>query len=112
MASSIYNPQADVQAILDAANAADPGSRFALMTTLERYQTQLRVMQQLRSDLTTRGALVPATAKGRKKTVPNPSIAEYDKVASAANQTVQAMLRICTSLGLTAGPPPEEDDEL
>lgn len=109
---SVYNPQADVQAILDAAQAADPASRFALMTTLERYQTQLRVMQQLRADLAARGALVPATAKGRKKTVPNPSIAEYDKVASAANQTVQAMLRICTALGLAAGSAGEEDDEL
>lgn len=108
--SSIYNPQADVQAILAAARAADPASRFALMTTLERYQTQLKVMQQLREDLSARGALVPATGRSRKKTTPNPSIAEYDKVAAAANQTVQAMLRICSNLGLTAAGGEEEDE--
>lgn len=110
--SSVYNPQADIQTILDAAAAADPASRFALMTTLERYQTQLKVMQQLRTDLATRGALVPAGPKSRKKTMPNPSIAEYDKVASAANQSVQTMLRICMSLGLASGASDEEVEEL
>lgn len=110
--NSVYNPQADVDTILAAANGADPATRFAIMTTLERYQTQLTLMRQLRADLAERGALVPpAGGKSRKKTVPNPSIAEYDKVAAAANQTVQALVRLCTGLmaAQTAGADEEDD---
>lgn len=111
--SQIYNPQADVDTILAAARGADPATRFAIMTTLERYQTQLSLMRQLRADLAERGALIsPAGSRSRKKSVPNPSIAEYDKVSAAANTTMQALVRLCTGLmaAQAAADQDEEDD--
>lgn len=107
-----YNPQLDLERILEAAAGADPGTRYLLNTIIARYQTQLRVLQDLQSDIKERGSLVlPPGSRAKSKRVPNPSIAEYGKASAAANATARTLLSV---LGrLDPGETGEEDpDEL
>lgn len=111
MVGAAYNPMVDVEQILAAAKVADPATRFALMTTLDRYQTILSSLAALKKDIRTRGTVIPAPGK-RKPSIPNPSLAEYNKLSASASSTVTALLRICVTAGMTKREIAPEEDEL
>ena len=71
---------------------------FFFVTTLERYKTQLSVLDRLREEIDGGELLVKKEyVKGRENLVANPAIGEYNKTSTAANQTAQTLIRIITT---------------
>ena len=72
---------------------------FFFSTTLDRYMTQLRILERLKAAIHAKGLTVTKTyAKGAKNVYANPLINEYNKTASAANGTVTTLLNVLRSL--------------
>ena len=68
---------------------------FFFTTTFARYKVQLNTLNRLQKEVTTGDLLVKKEyVKGRENLVANPAIAEYNKTSTAANQTVQTLLKI------------------
>lgn len=81
--------------ILAAASRTGAETSLYYVTTLERYNTQLKIMEELKKAIAEDGMTVTKEyVKSRKNIVINPAVTEYNKTASAANQTVQTLLKI------------------
>lgn len=73
------------------------------LTTLDRYKTQINIMEKLKISISQDGPTVTKEyVKGRKNIVINPAITEYNKTASAANNTAQTLIKIVQSLGMNS----------
>lgn len=103
----------NIESILAAAKDASPNAKLLLTTTLNRYQMQIKMMSDLQSDIMSRGVLVPVPGtRSKKNTTPNPSVAEYARVASAANSTAKTLLVILKEMDSPLAGVKDEDDEL
>ena len=71
---------------------------YFFSTTFDRYQMQLQLMETLKKSIKDKGATVDIVQNSGVKTVSNPSIAEYNKTASAANNTVGTLIKILKEL--------------
>ena len=71
---------------------------YFFSTTFERYQMQIQMMEELKKDIETNGPTVEIVQNSGVKTVSNPSITEYNKTASAANNTVGTLIKILKEL--------------
>lgn len=92
-----------IDAIIDAANKAGADTNVLYLTTLDRYRTQISIMEQLKSSIKENGPTVSKEyVKGRQNIVINPAISEYNKTASAANNTAQTLIKIVQSLGMNS----------
>lgn len=110
-----YNLNKDLRAVIEAARRKGADTNLFFTTTLERYQMQLKLLADLKSDIAKRGSLVmPGGKRAESAKIPNPSIAEYNRVATAANQTVRTLLHIISELGERSifDAATEADDEL
>ena len=68
---------------------------FFFTTTFARYKVQLNTLNRLQKEVATGDLLIKKEyVKGRENLVVNPAIAEYNKTSTAANQTVQTLLKI------------------
>ena len=68
---------------------------FFFLTTFKRYQVQLMMLTELEKAVKTEGAMVTKEyVKGRKNLYTNPAIGDYNKTSTAANQTVQTLIKI------------------
>lgn len=68
---------------------------FYFTTTFKRYQVQMDVLDKLEKMIEEEGPTVEKEyVKGRKNIYVNPAITEYNKTATAANGTVQTLLKI------------------
>ena len=77
---------------------------FFFITVFKRYQVQLMMLTELEKAVKAEGAMVTKEyVKGRKNLYTNPAIGEYNKTSTAANQTVQTLIKV---IGLREG---EED---
>lgn len=71
---------------------------FFFTTTFNRYKVQLNTLTRLQKELDGGDLLVEKEyVKGRKNLVANPAISEYNKTSTAANQTVQTLIKIITT---------------
>ena len=71
---------------------------FFFTTTFNRYKVQLNTLTRLQRELDKGELLVEKEyVKGRKNLVANPAISEYNKTSTAANQTVQTLIKIITT---------------
>ena len=67
-------------------------------TTFNRYKVQLNTLTRLQKELSDGDVLITKEyVKGRPNLVANPAIAEYNRTATAANQTVATLLKIITT---------------
>ena len=85
---------------------------FLFLTTFQRYQVQLTILNNLPEKIEEDGALVTKEyVKGRENIYTHPAIGEYNKTSTAANQTVATLIKIIKSLrnGESEG---EGEDEL
>ena len=92
-----YDVKADVQAILAYAErpGADPAARLALISTLSRYQEQLRHLSQLKDAIDKHGAMMDIRdSYGKAVLIENPAVRTYTKVAKEANATAEKLIRI------------------
>ena len=87
------------QEILDIAEKHGVEQNFFFITTFKRYQVQIKILNDLETSFKTDGILVTKEyVKGRQNIYTHPSISEYNKTATAANQTVQTLIKIITKL--------------
>lgn len=89
------------QAELIKKNAEKRGvsTNFFFVTTFERYQVQMKIMDELKKAIEEDGSLVTKVyVKERENIYTHPAIAEYNKTATAANGTVATLMKILTTL--------------
>lgn len=81
--------------------AAEKGitSDFFFSNTLKQYSVQVDTLTKLEKSIREHGTLVTKEyVKGRQNLVVNPAISEYNKTATAANNTVATLLKIMNSI--------------
>lgn len=87
---------------------------FFFTTTFNRYKVQLNTLTRLQKELDGGELLIEKEyVKGRKNLVANPAITEYNKTSTAANQTVQTLIKIITTFAegpVMNGAIPGDDD--
>jgi hypothetical protein len=72
---------------------------FFFITTFKRYQVQIKILADLEKTINAEGNIVTKEyVKGRKNVYTHPAIGEYNKTATAANQTVQTLMKIVLSM--------------
>ena len=91
-----YNPQADIAAILQYTERedADPATRFALISTLSRYQEQLKMLQEIKATVDQHGTMLSVKdGYGREVLIENPAVKTYAKVSAQADATMRKLLQ-------------------
>ena len=87
---------------------------FFFVTTFNRYKVQLNTLTRLQKEIDDGDLLIEKEyVKGRKNLVANPAITEYNKTSTAANQTVQTLIKIITTFSegsVMSGVSPGDDD--
>ena len=72
---------------------------FFFITTFKRYQVQIKILNDLEKTIRAEGNTVTKEyVKGRKNVYTHPAIGEYNKTSTAANQTVQTLMKIVTTM--------------
>jgi cell fate (sporulation/competence/biofilm development) regulator YmcA (YheA/YmcA/DUF963 family) len=108
MAKLDLNQQA--KEILDIAEKHGVEQNFFFLTTFKRYQVQINILNDLEKTINSQGTLVTKEyVKGRGNIYTHPAITEYNKTSTAANQTVQTLVKIITTLRQSDD---KEEDEL
>jgi hypothetical protein len=96
--------------ILDIAEKHGVEQNFFFLTTFKRYQVQINILNDLEKTINSDEKLVTKEyVKGRKNLYTHPAITEYNKTSTAANQTVQTLVKIITTLRQSDD---KEEDEL
>lgn len=97
--------------ILKLAEESGLQSNYFFVTTFERYQVQLEILEELKKAINEEGMLVSKEyVKGRKNLYTNPAVNDYNRTCDCANKTVATLLRILKNFGAEA--PEEEEDPL
>ena len=85
--------------LLELAQEANVEQNFFFVSTFKRYQVQLKILNQLEAEINNSGVLVTKQyVKGRENVYTHPAVTDYNRTATAANQTVQTILKIITTL--------------
>lgn len=86
--------------VLEKARERGVSSNFFFETTFKRYEVQMRIMDGLEKAIEKEGEMVEKEyVKNRKNLYTNPAITEYNKTATAANNTVATLIKIVDSFG-------------
>lgn len=73
-------------------------SNYFFVTTFERYQVQLDILDELKKVIDEEGMLVTKEyVKSRKNLYENPAITSFNRTTDSANKTVATLLRILKS---------------
>ena len=92
--------------LLDKARQKDAQTSFFFVTTFKRYQVQMKILADLEKVIAEDGMTVTKEyVKGRRNVYTNPAINEYNRTATAANQTVVTLMKIIDQA------PPAQDNE-
>ena len=84
---------------------------FFFVTTFQRYQVQIKILDDLEKALNENGTLVTKEyVKGRKNLYDNPAINAYNRTTDSANKTVTTLMKIVE--GFKTGDSDEDKDPL
>ena len=73
-------------------------SNYFFITTFERYEYQLQILDDLKKAINDEGMLVSKEyVKGRKNLYTNPAVSDFNRTTDSANKTVATLLRILKS---------------
>jgi cell fate (sporulation/competence/biofilm development) regulator YmcA (YheA/YmcA/DUF963 family) len=98
--------------LLDLAQQAGVEQNVFFLSTLKRYQVQLKILTQLETEINNAGVLVTKQyVKGRENVYTHPAVTDYNRTSTAANQTVQTLLKIITTLAEHSISDSIQDDE-
>lgn len=87
--------KAQANEILKMAEESGLQSNYFFVTTFERYQVQLQILDDLKQAINDEGMLVKKEyVKGRKNVYANPAVSDYNRTTDSANKTVATLLRI------------------
>ena len=93
------NLNEQAQEILRIAAQHGVEQNFLFITTFKRYQVQIKILNDLEAKVKEDGPVVTKEyVKGRQNVYTNPAISEYNKTSTAANQTVQTLMKIITTM--------------
>ena len=93
------------QEILRIAEQHGVEQNFFFLTTFKRYQVQINILIDLEAAIKRDGSLVTKEyVKGRGNVYTHPAITEYNRTSTAANQTVQTLMKIIATMR-------EDDDD-
>ena len=88
----------DIDAIIARAKEKGLEGNFFFVTTFERYQVQIETLGRLAEAIKDHGMTVTKEyVKGRENLCVNPAITEYNRTATAANNTVTTLIKIIDS---------------
>ena len=91
--------QEQAEEILRRATEKGVSGNFFFVTTFKRYQVQMKILTELEKEIQKTGTTITKTyVKGRENICTNPAIAEYNKTSTAANSTVDTLVRIMEKL--------------
>ena len=86
--------------IIKLAEESGVQSNYFFVTTFERYQVQLSILDELKKAIEDEGMLVSKEyVKGRKNVYSNPAVGDYNKTTDSANKTVATLIRIIKNFG-------------
>ena len=70
-------------------------TNFFFLTTFDRYQTQIAILDDLKKRINESETLVTKEyVKGRENVYTNPAITEYNRTTDSANKTVACLIKI------------------
>ena len=73
-------------------------SNYFFVTTFQRYQVQMNILESLEEVIANEGMLVTKEyVKGRANLYTNPAVGDYNRTTDSANKTVATLLRILKS---------------
>lgn len=99
------------QEILRLAERLGVEQNYFFITTFQRYQVQIQLLMQLEQQLREDGPMVTKEyVKGRENVYTHPAITDYNRTSTAANQTVQTLIKIIQMMSDRS--PEGEQDEL
>lgn len=86
--------------IMRLAEESGVDDNFFFVTTFDRYQTQLKILDGLKKAIEGEGMLVSKEyVKGRKNVYANPAVAEFNRTTDSANKTVSTLMKIIKTFG-------------
>ena len=81
--------------IIRIAEEAGVQTNYFFLTTFQRYQTQIGVLDKLEKIIAETDTLVTKEyVKGRENLYTNPAITEYNRTTDSANKTVNTLIKI------------------
>ena len=110
MPNKTRHQQADE--IIRFAEESGVAGNYLFTTTFERYQVQLKILDELEKALNEEGMLVSKEyVKGRKNLYANPAVTEFNRTTDSANKTASTLMKIIRSFAVeeTSG---KDDDVL
>lgn len=101
------------QEILKIAEQNGVEGNFFFTTTFKRYLVQINLLNALEKQIKDDGTMVTKEyVKGRKNLYTNPAVNEYNKTASAANKTVETLMRVIAKFTIGNSEKENKDDAL
>ena len=86
-------------------------SNYFFVTTFERYQMQLKILDKLEQDIEEYGNTVTKEyVKGRNNLYTNPALKDYNTTTDSANRTVSTLMKIIKNYNVSETT--EDDDPL
>ncbi len=91
--------QQQAKEILRLAEESGVQTNYFFLTTFDRYQTQIKILDDLKKNINESEALVTKEyVKGRENVYTNPAIKEYNRTTDSANKTVACLIKIIKDL--------------
>ena len=88
-------------------------SNYFFVTTFERYQVQLGILEELEKKIQEEDTLVTKEyVKGRKNVYSNPAIKEFNSTTDSANKTVSTLMKILKNFQMMEESDVDEVDPL
>lgn len=92
--------KAQAKEIIAKAKESGVQNNYFFVTTFERYQVQLNILDKLKEAIEKDGMLVNKEyVKGRKNVYSNPAVSDYNKTTDSANKTVSTLMKIIKNFG-------------
>lgn len=86
---------AQMQEIIRQASENGVDKNFFFITTFQRYQMQIRILQELKKVIDKEDIIVSKEyVKGRKNVYSHPAIKDYNRTTDSANKTAALLLKI------------------
>lgn len=78
-------------------------SNYFFITTFERYEVQLSILDQLKDSMDRDGMIVSKEyVKGRGNLYSSPAVTEFNRTTDSANKTVSTLMRILKNFGASS----------
>jgi hypothetical protein len=103
--------QKQADEILKLAEENGVSNNYLFVTTFERYQVQLNILEELEQTIKEQGVLTSKEyVRGSKNLYTHPAVSDYNRTTDSANKTVSTLMRIIKSFGVEDNS--EEQDPL